>query len=424
MKPREACEDPEIVAEQTQIKPKLPPVKPPERPVRVKPDRATDPLGEVGWYLHRERVRQGKSLGEAAGDLNADPADITAIEQGDAQRLPQGAKVLELLGAYADYLGFEPAPLCEHYRSVLRGEAISPADGTAQREVHWLGDYAQRARNLAGIPRGRMLASLIVAALLGTLTFLMVRPDLPSSVAPSGEQVAQQDRTLTPPVTTGSVPPGSHRPGAANPEGTRSPKIAEKIPAERVSSKTAAPAPVTPVQTKTLPEIAVKETPLARVDKAPVAVPKLERDRLTALIKRDIQKAIKSAPALSPQVSAAPPASSPTISNSTTRAPGQTSARVGAVYGSTASDVRVVLIARAQVWIRVENARGDIVFARTLKPGERYRVPAGRGFLLDARNAGALDHIVNGDARGLLGNPGQIVIGLSLDADKLATLRD
>ncbi len=33
--------------------------------VRLKPDGATDPVGEAGWYLAREREQRGETLDEA-----------------------------------------------------------------------------------------------------------------------------------------------------------------------------------------------------------------------------------------------------------------------------------------------------------------------------------------------------------------------
>ncbi|MCW5731766.1 MAG: DUF4115 domain-containing protein [Alphaproteobacteria bacterium] len=54
------------------------------------------------------------------------------------------------------------------------------------------------------------------------------------------------------------------------------------------------------------------------------------------------------------------------------------------------------LRASAEVWLRVRGADGRVHVARLLKAGERYRLPAERGLLLDTGNARALA-LVHGD---------------------------
>ena len=87
--------------------------------VREKPDGGTNPAGEAGWYLEREREARGLSLEDAGEATGIHPYHLEAIEFGDLTCLPERMEALEMIGAYAHYLGFDPEPLVEHYAQIL-----------------------------------------------------------------------------------------------------------------------------------------------------------------------------------------------------------------------------------------------------------------------------------------------------------------
>ena len=82
---------------------------------REKPDGASDPAGEAGWFLQREREKRGETLEEAGEATGIHPYHVEAIEFGDMTRMPTRMEALEMISAYAEYLGFDPEPLLHHY---------------------------------------------------------------------------------------------------------------------------------------------------------------------------------------------------------------------------------------------------------------------------------------------------------------------
>ncbi len=99
-----------------------------EHPVmtREKPDGITDPAGEAGWYLERERIARGLSLDDIGACTGIHPYHVEAIEYGDMTHMPPRLEALEMIAAYADFLGFDPDPLLQHYASFLPPPEVAP----------------------------------------------------------------------------------------------------------------------------------------------------------------------------------------------------------------------------------------------------------------------------------------------------------
>jgi len=91
------------------------------------------------------------------------------------------------------------------------------------------------------------------------------------------------------------------------------------------------------------------------------------------------------------------------------------------VYGENNVDSRVTLTARQDSWLQVRDRDGSVVWTRTLRAGESYRVPNQLGLTLVTGNAGALDVIVDGKAAPSLGGNGIVRRNIPLDPDKLAS---
>ena len=93
---------------------------------REKPDGASDPAGEAGWFLQREREKRGETLEYAGEATGIHPYHVEAIEFGDMTRMPTRMEALEMISAYAQYLGFDPEPLVNHYIEFLPRPAMAP----------------------------------------------------------------------------------------------------------------------------------------------------------------------------------------------------------------------------------------------------------------------------------------------------------
>ncbi len=66
-------------------------------------------------------------------------------------------------------------------------------------------------------------------------------------------------------------------------------------------------------------------------------------------------------------------------------------------FGASRKNARIVIEAKEETWVRISDAEGALVFMRTMKPGETYRVPNRSGLLLDSGNAKGLAFQVDGN---------------------------
>jgi cytoskeleton protein RodZ len=80
---------------------------------------------------------------------------------------------------------------------------------------------------------------------------------------------------------------------------------------------------------------------------------------------------------------------------------------------------RLVLKAKAPDWVRIEEAQGNVVMTQMLRRGDTYSVPDRQGLVVIARDGGLLSYIIDGKERGVLGIPGQILVGQPLDIPTL-----
>ena len=76
---------------------------------------------------------------------------------------------------------------------------------------------------------------------------------------------------------------------------------------------------------------------------------------------------------------------------------------------------RLILKAKAPVWVRIEDAQGNVVMTQMLMKGETYSVPDRDGLVVIARDGGLLSYIIDGEEKGILGTPGEILVGRPLD---------
>jgi cytoskeleton protein RodZ len=85
-----------------------------------------------------------------------------------------------------------------------------------------------------------------------------------------------------------------------------------------------------------------------------------------------------------------------------------------------AAEGRILLRARAEVWIQVrERQGGPVLVNRVLRPGEAWQVPAKDGLLLSTGNAGGLEVLVDGQATPGLGAGQSVRRDLQVDAERL-----
>jgi cytoskeleton protein RodZ len=115
----------------------------------------------------------------------------------------------------------------------------------------------------------------------------------------------------------------------------------------------------------------------------------------------------------------------PQATASTTPAPAATASATqtqdGRQFGDAAGDSRLTLKAKAPVWVRIEDSNGNVIMTQMLMKGDTYRVPNRDGLVVIARDGGLLTYIIDGKEKGILGTPGEILVGRSLDIKSFET---
>jgi cytoskeleton protein RodZ len=349
---------------------------------RPKPDGGTDPAGEAGWFLQRERERRKVALRDVAQAIRVHPVHLDAIERGDLTRLPNRADAIGMVGAYAEFLNFDPQPMMMHYAQLLpRNTASQPAAKAAARPLgsaHIIEfPLARRLKEIAG-GAGGVVASICAAMVLfGGVSYSL----LPGSDTEQPVEVAVSE-----PVDAGETGPATEVP--ADVTRTDEPMTGE------VATTVAAPDST--------------DDPIGALLSAQADNPESGLSGIEELIANDGEV---------DQVS-------DNITTATTEVvervnkPAQRDER-GRVFGADNEDARLVLRATAPVWVRIEDGKGKAILTETLMAGDSFRVPNQQGLVVIARDGGLLEYEIDGEAAGRLGSPGEILVNRTLDISEL-----
>jgi cytoskeleton protein RodZ len=343
-------------------------------PAREKPDGAVDPAGEAGWYLQRERELRGETLEQAGEATGIHPYHIEAIEYGDMTHMPGRMDALEMIGIYAQYLGFDPEPLVEHYAEFLppppmapkASHPANPAPLSSAKVLKFgklpkLPKFGFKPRGLPG-GAGGLVASVAGAVFLFAGVSYMLMPGADEPAATSETVAAAGQQTGADPMPTAST--------------------ADQAAEIKVSDE-----PMTDAEQAALAEYAVDDLAGTNLD------------GLSALIQQEVPGAKEGAKSLDGLV------------------PATDMARTGdgTEYGASDGDSRLTLKAKAAVWVRIEDSQGNVVMTQMLMKGDTYRVPNREGLVVIARDGGLLSYLIDGKEKGVLGTPGEILVGRPLD---------
>jgi cytoskeleton protein RodZ len=337
---------------------------------RRKPDGTLDPAGEAGWFLQRERERLGLSLDAASEATGIHPYHLEAFELGDLTRMPNRADALNMIGYYAHYLGFDPEPLIHHYGTILPKSGAMAANRhpanpgpLSSALILKFGKWPKLPKfdfDMDSFPGGAGgAAACFLAAVLvfAGASFLMLGGGGDSAPPQKAEVVLQPPAPA--PVTIEQAMP------EANPEATPQ-----------------------------LPPVSAMREPTSLS----------ELDSLTALIEQNV-----------PEVK--PAADGPDATASI--APGSKPAEAAPAAKPAEETSRLTLKAKGPVWVRIEDQAGNVVMTQMLMAGDTYQVPNREGLVVIARDGGLLAYLIDGKEKGILGPPGEILVGRPLDLKTL-----
>ncbi len=355
---------------------------------REKPDGILNPAGEAGWYLELERVERGLSLDDVAAATGIHPVHIEAIEHGDLTRMPERMEALELIAVYAHALGFDPEPLLTHYSAFLPATQIAPKRHPADPAPLSSAKILQFGRIVPRMPFDVSTLRIpsvggtpsIVASLAGLLMLVGGGFWMFSNSGPvSGtDQIAAIEQLVDP------MPTASTGVDVASVDVTESPLDGAGLANLDQSGRKAATVPDDP-------------------DAIGSFIQNLDGEETTA----------STAPILKPAETAKGKkkkknGDKPLIDEVSTK---------GKVIGGTVG--RLVLTAKAPVWMSVDDAQGKSLMTQMLNAGDTYHVPDQKGLVVLTRDGGRVAFSIDGVEKGLLGTPGQIITGDPLDVEEL-----
>ena len=325
-----------------------------------------EPLEEhsVGADLRGARLRRGEEIRSIAHILHIRRDYLEALEESRHDHLPGRAYALGFVRSYAEYLGLDSQYVVERYKAELDGEVEGDADEPVSR-------FVLPASGERRMPRGMgLVVVLIVAA--GLYGVWLMSKSADQMVADrSGNAVAEQpDPAVQAAEANNSA--SAHHPMESMPRG------------DTASAATPREGAISSMR------LGVGAAPGANT------TPGDEAAMLDAAETADQPMATR------PAVKPLPPIPD------------------GTVYGVENAGSRVSLRARKDdTWIRVEDAEGRVLVEQTFKRGDIYRVPADRGAVLVARDASAIEVVVDGRSLGLAGPPTLVLTGKPLVADAL-----
>lgn len=324
----------------------------------------------VGAELRAARLRLDRRVPDLAAGLRIKPAHLEALEEGRIADLPGAAYAAGFVRAYAGALGLDPDALARRFHAETRG--------TDRRSVlAFPAPVPER-----GVPAGAAVLLGVVLAVGGYAGWYRLSEDVHAPVTPVPpvpERLASLARGGPPsapsPHVASILPPAGPAPPARPVPAQAAP---ERPEAERAEPQTAGPAPPVPPATV---------SPIQAAAAPPSPAP----------------------PRAAGQAQAAPADGRAEV-RPEERMEGHPDGR---------PEGRVVLRAKADVWMQVRERQGPSVLNRLLRAGETWPVPAGQALLLTTGNAGGTEVLVDGEAVAPLGGSGAVRRDVSLDPEAL-----
>jgi cytoskeletal protein RodZ len=199
--------------------------------VKLANDAQIEQLREIGAYLRKRREDKSISIDEIAVHTRIRPAFIQAIEEGNAEVLPEAVFVQGFIRRYCDAIGIDGAALTTNF-----GDVFLPIQTESEPQ------NIETKQSLY-IPLAVPYIILLVAASLGLIYILVPRR--------GGESVAQSKSNTTQTAVISKTSPVSKSAPLPTPDPTTSPTVSLSPSPSPTSSPTPTTSP-TPTVTNTI----------------------------------------------------------------------------------------------------------------------------------------------------------------------------
>lgn len=327
----------------------------------------------IGTKLREARLQARHKLADIARALNLAEANLKAIEEGRFRDLPGPTYAIGFVRSYARHLGLDADAAVAAARDEIR---YSPGHSRLAFPTPSAGGGAPR--------RSLLLASAVLLAVVYGGWYYLTQPRGGLDLIPAvPERLAELAAGPLPSSET-PAPVPSGDPGAGE-----AAALAAIAPAAGPAPASAGEAPL-PAAT----------APSAQLGAANAAAP-------------------AAAAATAVEVAALEDGSPPPIPPAADQPAEGVNAYVPHVYGAAYGTTRVTLVASGESWVQVRGPGDELLLTRMLRAGDKYVVPDRSDLTLVTGNAGALSFVVDGQALAPLGESGEVVRGIALDAQRL-----
>ena len=321
---------------------------------------------ELGERMREIRENLGHGLEKVASDLRIRATYLEAIEAGRFNELPGNAYVVGFLRVYSDYLGLDGQDVVHQFK-------MADTEITNRTQLH-LPSPLEDGR----IPTGLILVIGIIMAACTIIGWNYLSSPKSHSVQVDSQLPDEFSRRSNGAMAENAVETAKTQIDGSSPQ-QKMPLVVEK------SAKSA---------------LAI------RPDEGGVV----------------IQKSKNTSSSAQGPAGLVPKRETPTSYGSTSTV-GQTPlSRLQPA--TTWSKVLIVVLATDFSYVAIKNKDAEQLFAKLMNPGDRYEVPSGANLTLETGNAGGLQIFIGDKPPLTLGDPGEVIRNIPLNAEWLLGARN